>query len=148
MIYFTAHTFNCVCHYIRAMFRVLGIYNFVLSLKFKFQAQDSFLEYFFWDLEIWKNFITLSEKKPPLPCKKNKKKIEKKILRFRNRENMWWVWPWKMLMRMGMIFSLNNSAGKMASSFSVKSLCVKSSAKVQSLKFRMNDRFVLHKIYL
>ena len=24
------------------------------------------MEYFFWDLEIWKNFITLSEKKPPL----------------------------------------------------------------------------------
>ena len=29
----------------------------------QFQAQDSFLEYFFWDLEIWKNFIALSEKK-------------------------------------------------------------------------------------
>ena len=28
MIYFTAHTFNCVCHCIRAMFRVLGMYNF------------------------------------------------------------------------------------------------------------------------
>ena len=28
MIYFTAHTFNCVCHSIRTMFRVLGIYNF------------------------------------------------------------------------------------------------------------------------
>ena len=28
MIYFTAHTFNCVCHCIRVMFRVLGIYNF------------------------------------------------------------------------------------------------------------------------
>ena len=30
MIYFTAHTFNCVCHCIRAMFRVLGMYNFDL----------------------------------------------------------------------------------------------------------------------
>ena len=28
MIYFTAHTFNCVCHCIRAMFIVLGMYNF------------------------------------------------------------------------------------------------------------------------
>ena len=28
MIYFTAHTFNCVCHSIRTMFRVLGMYNF------------------------------------------------------------------------------------------------------------------------
>ena len=28
MIYFTAHTFKCVCHCRRAMFRVLGIYNF------------------------------------------------------------------------------------------------------------------------
>ena len=28
MIYFTAHTINCVCHSIRTMYRVLGIYNF------------------------------------------------------------------------------------------------------------------------
>ena len=28
MIYFTAHTFTCVCHCRRAMFRVLGMYNF------------------------------------------------------------------------------------------------------------------------
>ena len=28
MIYFTAHTINCVCHSIRTMFRVLDIYNF------------------------------------------------------------------------------------------------------------------------
>ena len=28
MIYFTAHTFKCVCHCIRTMFRVLGVYNF------------------------------------------------------------------------------------------------------------------------
>ena len=28
MIYFTAHTFKCVCHYRRVMFRVLGMYNF------------------------------------------------------------------------------------------------------------------------
>ena len=30
MIYFTAHTFKCVCHCRRAMFRVLGMYNFGL----------------------------------------------------------------------------------------------------------------------
>ena len=28
MIYFTAHTFKSVCHCRRAMFRVLGMYNF------------------------------------------------------------------------------------------------------------------------
>ena len=27
----SAHTINCVCHSIRSMFRVLGIYNFDLS---------------------------------------------------------------------------------------------------------------------
>ena len=26
--HFNAHTINCVCHNIRSMFRVLGIYNF------------------------------------------------------------------------------------------------------------------------
>jgi hypothetical protein len=30
MIYFTAHTINCMCHSIRTMFRVLGIYNLFL----------------------------------------------------------------------------------------------------------------------
>ena len=44
----------------------------VIGGKFKFQAQDSFLEYFFLDLEIWKNFIVLSEKKPPLKSDQNK----------------------------------------------------------------------------
>ena len=35
----------------------------ILSLKFKFQAQDSFLEYFFfWDLEIWKTNRTFWKK--------------------------------------------------------------------------------------
>ena len=33
MIYFTAHTFKCVCHCRRAMFRVLGMYNFGLGLN-------------------------------------------------------------------------------------------------------------------
>ena len=33
MIYFTAHTFKCVCHCRRAMFRVLGMYNFGVSVK-------------------------------------------------------------------------------------------------------------------
>ena len=31
MIYFTAHTFKCVCHCRRAMFRVLGMYNFGIN---------------------------------------------------------------------------------------------------------------------
>ena len=41
-------------------------YSKKLSLKFKFQAQDSFLEYFFF--EIWRSekWIALSGKKPPL----------------------------------------------------------------------------------
>ena len=30
---FSAHTINCVCHSIRSMFRVLGIYNFAPELK-------------------------------------------------------------------------------------------------------------------
>ena len=33
MIYFTAHTFKCVCHCRRAMFRVLGIYNFEFTIN-------------------------------------------------------------------------------------------------------------------
>ena len=33
MIYFAAHTFKCVCHCKRAMFRVLGMYNFALNFK-------------------------------------------------------------------------------------------------------------------
>ena len=33
MIYFTAHTINCVCHSIRTMFRVLGMYNFGYGRK-------------------------------------------------------------------------------------------------------------------
>ena len=30
---FYAHTINCVCHSIRSMFRVLGVYNFGASQK-------------------------------------------------------------------------------------------------------------------
>ena len=33
MIYFTAHTFKCVCHCRRAMFRVLGMYNFAITFN-------------------------------------------------------------------------------------------------------------------
>ena len=28
---FSAHTFNCACHSIRSMFRVLGMYNFAYA---------------------------------------------------------------------------------------------------------------------
>ena len=34
---FSAHTINCVCHSIRSMFRVLGIYNFAL---FRYRESD------------------------------------------------------------------------------------------------------------
>ena len=30
---FSAHTINCVCHSIRSMFRVLGMYNFGQGAK-------------------------------------------------------------------------------------------------------------------
>ena len=45
MIYFTAHTFKCVCHCRRAMFRVLGMYNFgrlakPLNLSFYLPKSD------------------------------------------------------------------------------------------------------------
>ena len=33
MIYFTAHTFQCVCRCIRTMFRVLGVYNFASAIN-------------------------------------------------------------------------------------------------------------------
>jgi hypothetical protein len=32
---FSAHTINCVCHSIRSMFRVVGIYNFAAGLNSK-----------------------------------------------------------------------------------------------------------------
>ena len=35
MIYFTAHTFKCVCHCRRAMFIVLGMYNFEVTVNNK-----------------------------------------------------------------------------------------------------------------
>ena len=39
---FSAHTFNCVCHSIRSMFRVLGVYNFECRLKYcKYTASSS-----------------------------------------------------------------------------------------------------------
>ena len=41
MIYFTAHTFKCVCHCRRAMFRVLGVYNFAAMVNFT--VDDVFL---------------------------------------------------------------------------------------------------------
>ena len=40
MIYFTAHTFKCVCHCRRAMFRVLGVYNFALWLKWLLYSDE------------------------------------------------------------------------------------------------------------
>ena len=49
MIYFTAHTFKCVCHCRRAMFRVLGMYNFGLTLVLSLDPRmlpRAFLFYF------------------------------------------------------------------------------------------------------
>ena len=64
MSYFTAHTFNCVCHSISSMFRVLGIYNFGVwlcssaKLKFSFSWNLSFVDYLeFWLDYIFKNWI-------------------------------------------------------------------------------------------
>ena len=34
VIYFTAHTLKCVCHSIRSMFGLLGLYNFGKRMKF------------------------------------------------------------------------------------------------------------------
>ena len=39
MIYFTAHTFKCVCHCRKAMFRVLGMYNFGIAAKEPFSMR-------------------------------------------------------------------------------------------------------------
>ena len=45
MIYFTAHTFKCVCHCRRAMFRVLGMYNFVYNINWiKTKSSDFILK--------------------------------------------------------------------------------------------------------
>ena len=44
MIYFTAHTFKCVCHCMRVMFRVLGMYNFAYLTN-----SLSFLSDFCWN---------------------------------------------------------------------------------------------------
>ena len=51
MIYFTAPTFKCVCHCRRAMFRVLGMYNFDENINHngvKMILQDSKV-HIFWE---------------------------------------------------------------------------------------------------
>ena len=42
---FSAHTINCVCHSIRSMFRVLGIYNFggIFDLAYKMFIMKRFI---------------------------------------------------------------------------------------------------------
>ena len=47
MIYFTAHTFKCVCHCRMAMFRVLGMYNFAHFQKIKCFKDQHFQIHFF-----------------------------------------------------------------------------------------------------
>ena len=46
--YFTAHTIICVCHSIRSMFRVLGMYNFEVNTLFGIDIfrQLQFLKHF------------------------------------------------------------------------------------------------------
>ena len=56
---FYAHTFNCVCHSIRSMFRVLGIYNFGFCKK---NLLGSFLPLVF-VFRININFITKTSSK-------------------------------------------------------------------------------------
>ena len=60
MIYFTAHTFKCVCHCIRTMFRVLGVYNFESCVKFKVQlvGLSLLLHYNFWGVSRWSRHYT------------------------------------------------------------------------------------------
>ena len=41
MVYFTAHTLKCVCHCRRAMFRVLGMYNFGWFLNLPILSGDA-----------------------------------------------------------------------------------------------------------
>ena len=45
MIYFTAHTFKCVCHSRKAMFRVLGMYNFDYCFKIENPKFTKFLAF-------------------------------------------------------------------------------------------------------
>ena len=56
--YFTAHTINCVCHSIRSMLRVLGIYNFGPILQFQpldFLTFTAILNTPFDSLNSWEN---------------------------------------------------------------------------------------------
>ena len=55
MIYFTAHTFKCVCHCRRAMFRVLGMYNFGYSANKLYQEVKNFKSFFFFEELRWTN---------------------------------------------------------------------------------------------
>ena len=49
MIYFTAHTFKCVCHCRRAMFRVLGMYNFGVRFDVFVWANSNITTVLFFD---------------------------------------------------------------------------------------------------
>ena len=54
MIYFTAHTFKCVCHCRRAMFRVLGMYNFAVYTEFSIDANFLFAsEHKIRQIDVW-----------------------------------------------------------------------------------------------
>jgi hypothetical protein len=44
---FSAHTINCVCHSIRSMFKVLGVYNFDENVKKKEKPMTRKIEIIF-----------------------------------------------------------------------------------------------------
>ena len=44
---FSAHIINCVCHCIRSMFRVLGIYNFDSKYKTELDVKKNTLSFFY-----------------------------------------------------------------------------------------------------
>ena len=60
MIYFTAHTINCVCHSMRTMFRVLGIYNFGATHKYSRVHENSTSTYVLiivWNCKLYKSVL-------------------------------------------------------------------------------------------
>ena len=67
MIYFTAHTFKCLCHCRRAMFRVLGMYNF----DFWFKNDEVKLSRFFFEIYRAPSWFAAAQCKPICPERLN-----------------------------------------------------------------------------
>ena len=70
IIYFTAHTIKCVCHSIRSMFGVLGLYNFGITPQKnqEFPKHSRITKKFprFWKYPI--SYIALGGQKPFRAC--------------------------------------------------------------------------------